>query len=918
MSQSAPKLESLFEAAIALGSAGERASYLDRECPDPQMRREVESLLAGHDQPDTVFTAKTIRVELPSSEGIGSVIGRYKLLEALGEGGFGSVWLAEQREPVRRKIALKIIKLGMDTKQIVARFEAERQALALMDHPNIAKVIDAGSTDTGRSYFVMELVRGIPLTRFCDENKLATHERLELFIKVCHAIQHAHQKGIIHRDIKPSNVLVTLHDGVPVPKVIDFGIAKATQQELTDQTIHTQFNQFVGTPAYVSPEQAEMSGLDIDTRSDIYSLGVLLYELLAGSTPFDAKELMASGLDAMRKTIREKEPMRPSTRVATLGADQLTTTAKRRSADTSKLMHQLKGDLDWIVMKCLEKDRQRRYDTANGLAADLKRHLDNEPVTARPASTAYRFQKLLRRNKVMSVATALVLTAILVGTVISIGQTLRARRELRRALSAEANAQAALRFIQEDVLSQASPGIQPDRELTVRALLDRIAGRLDRATGRPPLVEASIRQTLGSVYTELGDYAKAIEHFEAALRIQREHLGESHLDTLRSLNGLATAHWWGGEPSLAEPLTRQGLEASRAALGEKHPLTLQFMQTRAFIVMVLADKPWTEVEALFIQTLALHREVLGPDDPGTLRLIMGLSMGHMEHDQPAKAEPLLVDALDRSRRVLGEKHPITIGLTTLLAADYRMLKQLEKAEALAVRAVELHRSSLGAEHPLTMATDCLLAAIYVTQKEFDKARPLTDQALNFGRRLPLEKCALSAGNLSRLGWTYLEQGDVAQADLLCDLAWQAMRRNPAFNPVGSPSIIAHLGAVRLAQQKYTDAETLLREALRLAEKHDLDAGYRLIVMNLLGASLAGQKNFADAEPLLLQSGQGLQQRQASLVPYLNAPSRVTEALERLAQLYDAWGKPAQSAEWKKKLTEFQQTTNATGAKVQVP
>jgi serine/threonine protein kinase len=270
----------------------------------------------------------------------------------------------------------------MDTKQIVARFESERQALALMDHPNIAKVIDAGSTETGRPYFVMELVRGIPITRFCDENRLATHDRLELFIKVCHAIQHAHQKGIIHRDIKPSNVLVTLHDGVPVPKVIDFGIAKATQQDLTDKTIHTQFHQFVGTPAYVSPEQAEMSGLDIDTRSDIYSLGVLLYELLTGSTPFDAKELMASGLDAMRKTIREQEPMRPSTRVATLGADQLTSTARRRSSDASKLLRQLEGDLDWIAMKCLEKDRARRYETASGLAADLKRHLGN----GRPAS----------------------------------------------------------------------------------------------------------------------------------------------------------------------------------------------------------------------------------------------------------------------------------------------------------------------------------------------------------------------------------------------------------------------------------------------------------------------------------------------------------------------------------------------------
>src|SRR5262245_4091500 len=392
MSQSPPRVVSLFETAVELGGPEEQARFLDRECPDPGLRREVEALLAAHDKPDSLFAEKTIRLETSTVESVGAMIGRYKLLEALGEGGFGSVWLAEQKEPVRRKVALKVIKLGMDTKSVIARFEAERQALALMDHPNIAKVLDAGATDSGRPYFIMELVRGIPITKFCDENKLATRERLDLFIKVCHAVQHAHQKGIIHRDLKPSNVLVTLHDGVPVPKVIDFGIAKATQQELTDKTIHTQFQQFIGTPAYVSPEQAEMSGLDIDTRSDIYSLGVLLYELLTGVTPFDGGELLASGLDEMRRTIREREPLRPSTRLNTLSDAERTSTAARRASEPAKLAHLLSGDLDWIVMQCLEKDRTRRYDTANGLAMDLKRHLNNEPIIARPPSTIYRFQ----------------------------------------------------------------------------------------------------------------------------------------------------------------------------------------------------------------------------------------------------------------------------------------------------------------------------------------------------------------------------------------------------------------------------------------------------------------------------------------------------------------------------------------------
>jgi serine/threonine protein kinase len=372
------------------------------------------------------------------------------------------VWVADQEVPVRRRVALKIIKLGMDTKEVIARFEQERQALAMMDHPNIARVLDAGATQFGRPFFVMELVRGIPITDYCDQAKLPTIQRLDLFIQVCHAVQHAHQKGIIHRDLKPSNILVTLHDGVPVPKVIDFGIAKATEGRLTDATVYTQLHQFVGTPAYMSPEQAEMSGLDIDTRSDIYSLGVLLYELLTGSTPFDAKELMASGIDAMRKTIREKEPTRPSIKLATMQGEELTTTAKRHSAETAKLIHQLKGDLDWIVMKCLEKDRTRRYETANGLAADLKRHLNNEPVVARPPSAAYRLQKSFRRNKLVFASAMAVAAALVFGMFVSVWQAVRARRAEReqthlREAAEKAASTGGSRAKQRDPAPQAGP-----------------------------------------------------------------------------------------------------------------------------------------------------------------------------------------------------------------------------------------------------------------------------------------------------------------------------------------------------------------------------------------------------------------------------------------------------------------------------
>jgi hypothetical protein len=450
MSSHQNREEELFQAAVQLTGA-ERATFLNGAClGDPALRQRLEALLAAHDEPDELSpqgapaVVATIKLELADEpdEAVGQTLGRYKLLERLGEGGCGVVYVAEQTEPVRRRVALKVIKLGMDTKQVVARFEAERQALAMMDHPNIAKVLDAGTTEVGRPYFVMELVRGIRITDYCDQNQLGTKERLDLFIKICHAIQHAHQKGIIHRDIKPSNILVTLHDGVPVPKVIDFGIAKATEGRLTDATVYTQLHQFIGTPAYMSPEQAEMSGLDIDTRSDIYSLGVLLYELLAGSTPFDANELMSQGIDAMRKAIREQEPVRPSTRFATLKGEDLTATAKRRSADKSKLMHQLQGDLDWIVMKCLEKDRTRRYDTANGLAMDLKRHLNNEPIVARPPGTAYRFQKLVRRNKLAFAAAGAVAAALLFGIMVSTSQAIRATRAKHEALAARQQAEA--------------------------------------------------------------------------------------------------------------------------------------------------------------------------------------------------------------------------------------------------------------------------------------------------------------------------------------------------------------------------------------------------------------------------------------------------------------------------------------------
>src|ERR1044071_3793375 len=428
MSQPANQAEAIVDALLGM-SREERAAYMAQACGgDAQQRLLVEGMLKAHEQAEALIqmrgfqNRKTIAVaSLPISEKPGDRIGRYKLLQQIGEGGCGVVYLAEQSEPVRRRVALKVIKPGMDTRQVIARFEAERQALAMMDHPNIAKVFDGGVTETGRPFFVMELVKGLPITRYCDEHKLDTAQRLELFVQVCEAIQHAHPKEIIHRDIKPSNILVSERDGTAVPKVIDFGIAKAISgQSLTEKTLFTAFDQFIGTPTYMSPEQAELTVLEIDHRSDVYSLGVLLYELLTGRTPFDPKRLGQEAIEEVRRIIREEDPVKPSTRLSVLEQSEKTTVPRARQCEPPKLIGLLLGDLDWMVMKTLDKDRTRRYETATGLAADIRRYLRKEPILARPPSKFYRFNKLVRRHKLAFGAACTIIAAfILAGGVLT-------------------------------------------------------------------------------------------------------------------------------------------------------------------------------------------------------------------------------------------------------------------------------------------------------------------------------------------------------------------------------------------------------------------------------------------------------------------------------------------------------------------
>jgi serine/threonine protein kinase len=547
-----PQSEELFVAALEIKDRAARAAFLEEACKgNPELRRAVDDYLETSTKAEEFFTRSGQAVvevnevlKLGSSlveadaEKPGSCIGPYKLLQRLGEGGCGVVYMAEQEKPVRRRVALKIIKLGMDTKSVIARFEAEQQALALMDHPNIARVLDAGVTDSGRPFFVMELVHGVKLTAYCDENKLSLQQRLDLFVQVCHAIQHAHQKGIIHRDIKPSNILITLHDGVAVPKVIDFGIAKAIEGRLTDDTLFTPCELFIGTPAYMSPEQAEFRGLDVDTRSDIYSLGVLLYELLTGKTPFDQKELLASGVDAMRRTLRDREPSAPSRKVDGLSGAELAQAAAHRQVEPARLKALLSRDLDWIVMKALEKDRQRRYETANGLAADVKRYLGNEPVVASPPSRLYRLQKLVRRNRATFAAGAVVVVALVAFSFVSTWLLIKEREARRQAALAEEQKVGLQR--EADKLNQLRQAAE-DRQKLLEALTLFGQGKSEEAdvllgkivSPKATADHAIMYRTQGDWHAANGRWQKAADRFAVLLQINQATSEDTTLDDLR-------------------------------------------------------------------------------------------------------------------------------------------------------------------------------------------------------------------------------------------------------------------------------------------------------------------------------------------------------------------------------------------------
>jgi serine/threonine protein kinase/lipopolysaccharide biosynthesis regulator YciM len=725
--------EAIFAAAIEIESAAEREGFVKEACRgDLELLDRVESLLKVYYEDKKFLKSPPgvdITVDSPVSEGPGTRIGRYKLLEMIGEGGFGVVYMAQQEEPIRRRVALKIIKLGMDTKQVIARFEAERQALAMMEHPNIAKVLDAGATETGRPYFVMELVRGIPITEYSDKNNLETRQRLELFIDVCKAVHHAHQKGIIHRDIKPTNVLITLRDdGKPVPKIIDFGIAKATQQKLTEKTYFTAFKQFIGTPEYMSPEQAQMGEVDVDTRSDIYSLGVLLYELLTGTTPFDGEKLRSAAYDEMLKTIRETEPLKPSTCLNTLG-DALTNVAKHRQVEVGELGKLLRGELDWIVMKTLEKDRTRRYETANELLQDIERHLSDEPVTAGPPSAIYRMKKFVRRNRslVTSIAAVVVvlMAGIVVSTIFAVGQA-RARAEAERQAKIS---QAIADFLENDILASVEPAKAKGPEVTVRYILDAASESLADKFEDEPLVEASIHQTLGNTYISLGKYEAAKQHLERAMQIRREQLGKEHPDTLYSMGNVAVVYHRQDRYDEAEALCVETLELNRRVLGEEHPQTLDAMNLLGHVYMKQGRHD--EAEQLLVKALENRRRVLGEEQ---LRLMNSLAIVYINQGRYDEAEQLHVNVLEIQRRALGEEHPETLVSMYNVAAVYHRQGRYDEAEALCVETLELSRRVLGEEHPETLSAMNVLGHVYMKQGHHDEAEGLLVEILETRRR----------------------------------------------------------------------------------------------------------------------------------------------------------------------------------------